>query len=105
VATLTSLSGQPVSYEAEEDLILTGVVSYGNAIVSLQKGFSFADWQATLVGDSVSDHFFMFLNANLPLDGLNFEIPRGQIIVYSPQNAGTVGHVFLATSADLRAFL
>jgi hypothetical protein len=105
VVTLTSLSGQPVSYEAEENLILTAVVAFGNGILTLQKGFSFADWQASLLADSVSDHFFMFLNANLELSGLNFEIPRGQILVFSPQNSGTIAQAFLATSADLAQFL
>jgi hypothetical protein len=99
--TITNVSGTAAnqSWIADQDYTLTGGVNYGfdDMIVHLDPDQTYASWVAGLT-DGLSTQFFVFMRANIPLS-LNFEIPKGLLLIFSPQHTN-IALLFFEPSAE-----
>lgn len=92
-------SGNTLSWEADEDSVLTSAVAWVNsAIVHLDPDMTFSQFANQLLADKVDPAQLIYLGSNTSglattIDGLSFQLSKGQKIFVSPQ--GTVEFVQL----------
>jgi hypothetical protein len=94
-------SGSTVSWEADEDVILTGALSYGVGLLSLEPDLTLANWNNRPTDQAQSQLRIILNPTGGFLSGLQFEILKGQKIFIAPSGSGQVFQLFFLTRDDV----
>ena len=107
IVTLYSKLGGTVSWEADEDVILSGITAFNVGILSLEPELTLATWGASL-SDLPQTQMRIVVNVSptgdvkmIHIGGLSIELLKYQLIFYAPSAGDSTVQLFLLTKDDI----